>query len=633
LSPQDSARTRVVGWTAFIAGAATFLAVWLVVSRHGALYDTDAYFHLAAARLYTQEGLWSGLPWARFSVMYESFGDKELLFHLLLAPFTLFGPTGGRLALAILNGTAAFLIVRLAARVVGGWAGLLPLVLYLGSYTYLDRLIRLRPELLLLIWLVLAIDLAASRRFHGLAFVAFLLTWSHTGFPILLVLCAGWAWVDFLASGRWNFRPLLWSGAGIGLALLAHPQTPSHLRVFWVQNVQRWLMVLPDQGGEFLPNTLVSALRDDAAWFALLAAWLCVRATSREVWVPLAESALSRYLLVGAVVFGGLYGALARFATIFVPVATLAAIHIVRRPESGPLIRSRAVSAVVLSVVALALGARNPGRLNQTFTQSGLYLPEFEPLGKQFGRLIPAGGKVAASLSDTQFYIYYAPWARFLNVLDPAFMAANAPSEYAAFLSVFDGREPDVPLVVNSVLDSDYVALFGADGRTVGQRLAADPRVLRENRGMDALFEFRPGSNAPFALDWRIAPANVAALPPSAEWMPYPRATSERARALEGFVDLARTGGSTACQWLSHTLTVSPPTRVLYEFAPYGAGELWLDGRQIVVQPQGPRAILGQGLVAPLELRAAHEIRIRSCPVAGRNGFYLVERSRTPLTR
>ena len=89
-------------------GAATFLALWWMLSGHFALFDTDSYFHLAAARRYLDVGLRDGLPWARFSVMYEGFGDKELLFHLLLAPLaSWFGPTGGRFAVAVLNGVIA----------------------------------------------------------------------------------------------------------------------------------------------------------------------------------------------------------------------------------------------------------------------------------------------------------------------------------------------------------------------------------------------------------------------------------------------------------------------------------------------------------------------------------------------
>ncbi|HKC24160.1 MAG TPA: hypothetical protein VKF32_05430 [Thermoanaerobaculia bacterium] len=39
------------------------------------------------ARAYAQGGMLHAFPWARFSLLTEGFGDKELAFHLLLAPF------------------------------------------------------------------------------------------------------------------------------------------------------------------------------------------------------------------------------------------------------------------------------------------------------------------------------------------------------------------------------------------------------------------------------------------------------------------------------------------------------------------------------------------------------------------
>lgn len=50
------------------------------------LYDTDSYYHLAIGSAYARHGLIDTLPWARLSLLHE-FGDKEVLFHLLLAPF------------------------------------------------------------------------------------------------------------------------------------------------------------------------------------------------------------------------------------------------------------------------------------------------------------------------------------------------------------------------------------------------------------------------------------------------------------------------------------------------------------------------------------------------------------------
>ncbi len=127
---------------------------WVAYSPLELLYDGDSYFHLAAARAYAQHGMLHSLPWARFSVMHAGFGDKELLFHLALAPFS--GSTeGGKLALALLDATLLTSVVVLAGRALGWRGALWTMLLILASGTLALRAVRLRPELLavtLLLW-------------------------------------------------------------------------------------------------------------------------------------------------------------------------------------------------------------------------------------------------------------------------------------------------------------------------------------------------------------------------------------------------------------------------------------------------------------------------------------------------
>ena len=96
-------------WSGGVALAGAVLTGWFVLlalflSRQPLLYDNDSYFHLAVARTYAEAGPVDRLEAVRFSVMEDGFGDKELLFHLLLVPFTVWlDPVfGGQLFLAAL---------------------------------------------------------------------------------------------------------------------------------------------------------------------------------------------------------------------------------------------------------------------------------------------------------------------------------------------------------------------------------------------------------------------------------------------------------------------------------------------------------------------------------------------------
>ena len=134
-------------WAISFAIAAPLLAAFF--TRNPQLYDNDAYYHLAVARAYFREGLIDDLRWARFSAMADGFGDKEVLFHLLLAPFAGLARDpvrGGQMALTLLL-AALFATLSVAARrTLGGWAILLPWWLAFSSTELAWRWVRLRPS-------------------------------------------------------------------------------------------------------------------------------------------------------------------------------------------------------------------------------------------------------------------------------------------------------------------------------------------------------------------------------------------------------------------------------------------------------------------------------------------------------
>src|SRR5207244_11203476 len=108
---------------------------------------------LAAARDSAVHGLFDRPAWARFSIMHDGFGDTELLFHVLLIPFTrLADPTrGGVVALALLGALIAALLAHQAMAAVGRWGLAIPLLVFGSAADFMLRAIRLRPELLSLL--------------------------------------------------------------------------------------------------------------------------------------------------------------------------------------------------------------------------------------------------------------------------------------------------------------------------------------------------------------------------------------------------------------------------------------------------------------------------------------------------
>jgi hypothetical protein len=607
----------------------SFLLLLPFYLQQPTFHDADSYFHLAVARAYTEVGFFAELDWARFSLMAERFGDKEFLFHVLLMPFASLGEgaEGGRVALAFLNALIAAALAYLGMRAIGIWGALVPFFLFLTSTDWVWRLTRIRAELLSLLLLLVALALIAARRYRWLAVVGAIFALSYTAFHAFFGLCLLIFLFQGLVRRRWDLQLPLYALLGVVVGLVVHPHFPDNLHVWAVQSFSFFhLKESLDVGVEIFAEPADEVLLYNLGWWLGLA--MLVGAAQR-VDSPREDTGWSDAFGVAALVFGVLFLLMLRFSLYFVPFATLALLFFLRdrgyRLTGSIKLPARGRIPIAVGLM-LCLVASYP-QFHRVV--KNLFVEELEPreqLWTDFGESVPVGARVAATWSDAHVYTFYAPQAHYLNVLDPVFMAVPFPQEHELQKRVFDGREPDVPFVTMTLLDSDHLAYTPQEpGSPLRRRLATDPRIEQRHGMPDLLVSFRPNANGAFVLDWSLLSSSGESTGP------YPRAIDSTGRSVEGYVDANRIQSAAACQRFLHTFEIEEATRREYEFAPYGPSSVWLNGRGVVRTAGDLEARLGEGLRLPLELTAGeNSFLVETCRSA-RNpeyvGFYLVERT------
>lgn len=526
----------------------TFFLLSFFFLRMSILWDSDSYYHLAVARHDAIHGVSTPVPWARFSLLSNG-GDKELLFHLALIPFAsaIDPSTGGRLAAAFFNALIATLLAWLTVRAIGVWGFAVPLWLWIAAPVLVARLVRLRPELLALTIILAAIPFAARRNRMALALLAALFAWSYTAWHVFLFLCVLW----LMESGG-----IAACTAGTLAGLLLRPHPLANLRIWYVQNVLFFLQKSGlDVGNEIGPpssGTLVQML----PWLGAIAAIVYYRR-------PCPDRRLAWAVSVPALVFALLFLGMARMSVYAIPLLTMAALFWCV-PRKLPLILG--VSALCASPFVL-----NPQLLR--ILRGGVSEADWNA----FGRAVPSGARIAASWGDAEIYAFAAPQGRYLNVLDPIFMAVPHRREYDAQRSLFDGSDPDPATTAHDVLDSDYLAFdWTGAPRSLIERVKSDPRFRVRYGGYNVLLQIVPVPNLSYV---DLSPA------PRGKW--------------SGTL----AGGS-------------------YLFSPYGASSLAIDGR-IVLRSSGTAAVVGRG--ARFEVPAGrHRIEVDSWARGRFNGFYLL---------
>lgn len=620
---------------AFVLTALVVLGIGLTFDR---LYDTDSYLHMALARHLAEAGPRAGIGWARFSVLADGFGDKELLFHALLLPFATLLPVvrGGVLAIAAFAGALAALLAVFGARHAraGAWT---PLLVLLGSADVLLRILRVRPEILALALFLVALDAAARRRFTLLAVVSILFPLSYVAVPAYVLLFAILFGAVWWRDGRPEWRLLLVPLIGAAAGLLLHPQFPANVRL--VKIVALDVLRAKDSveaGTEFQPPLLIAVLTLNIGWLlSLIALWRSRRPGDR----PADDGTARRTALffgLAALVFTLLHVSMGRFSLYAVPFATIAFFAALRTrgEEAGPRVRlpfHGSLPTPVALAVALAAGLAAAPAAVTSLDGAEVFRPGQEREWAAIRPLVPEGAKVAAAWGNAEVYAWAFPRAAYLNLFDPTLMAVPFPRLARVQRGLWEGSEPDPAFAAYELLDSPFILYHrNLDRGTLEARLLGDPRVSVLHRGEEMLARVDPDRNGAFVLDWRTLPAESALDAPAGEaWNGaprWPRVRTARGRRVEGYVDAARLPGP-PCRAFAHDFEAPAAGEARFEFSPWAAGALSLDGRLLALVPAGTRAVLGKGVLLPVALSAGpHRFVATTCQTQGRNGFYLLRR-------
>lgn len=601
------------------------------------LHDGDSYYHLSVARLYSQKGFVNQLDWARYSVMNSGFGDKEFLFHLLLIPFVSWLPPelGGKIALALLNAITAAFIANLSIRAIGKWGIFVPVWVFGTSAAFFLRMSRLRPEILSLLILMCATWAASRQKYRWLILFSALYALSYTAFHVLIGLSIGWFIIIGWIYRRWQWRIPFYSAIGILIGLVVHPHFPSNLYIWSIQNID--FFILKNKigvGNEIQPASIATVLSLNFGWLLGLAVFWRSREQSTLDSKPAGPEC---HFLVNAVAFSLLYLLMQRFSIYCIPFVSFALFFWIKHKKSrigqwtylpwhGKIPFSIAFS-LCLCCSILSAWYVYVNLSNHSVFDTAHYRD-----WRALGRIIPRDAKVAAPWDAAEVYVWAAPQARYINLLDPVFMVVAHPKAYEVQRNIWDGSEPDVPLALKTYLDSDYIAFPYRKHLQLFRRLSADPRASLLYRGYTAVFKINPHKNKKFIFDWKRLsdnanwPAAVKDLKIDA--VNNPKFEDPADQAYKGYIDGGINDSSNRCLNWAHIENVEKPARVVYEISSYGGFRFWLNAKPILSNFSAAQAVLGQGVRLDLELMPGqHIFSVRTCPGGGENGFYMLERS------
>jgi hypothetical protein len=432
--------------------------------------DNDGFYHIKLAWLMRTEGLKPAFPYLPLSILNENeFYDHHFLFHVALIPFTFGDLRMGAKWAAVVFASLAFLAVWFLfhrQRVPFAWLWALGL---LGiSDAFLFRMSITRAQSLSLGILALAYTWLLERKYKHLAVLSFIYVWMYDAFPLLIALAVLHFLAVTLTERRLDFRPLLYTSAGIVLGMIINPYFPDNL----IFSYHHMLPKLADAtsvrvGNEWYPYDTKQLLDNSLpALVAFASGALALGLTERKMD---ARTALGLFI---SLLFGLMLFQARRFVEYFPPFALIFAAFAwtpllesmadpaqatsTPRPQFMSLLQRYLPVTALSTAVLVCIGySIFPARAAVDGSKPyGLYANASLWLEKN----TPAGSRVfQTDWDDFPRLFYHNTHNTYLIGLDPTYLQLYDASLYGLWVDITQGDVEHPSRIIATTFDSRYI--------------------------------------------------------------------------------------------------------------------------------------------------------------------------------
>jgi len=435
------------------------------------LFGADGYLHMRMAQFIREKGLRYNFHWARYSTFAKNFADKDLLFHILLIPFT-FLPN------MILAAKISACILAIFLFLVFLWTlkrycltpMLAPafLVMFLSSAPYLQAISQPRNMVLVIALTLLFIHFLIQKNQWALFIITILYTLSHVSSPYLLVFAGLCEWARFVNERQFAWRCLRTVALGLVLGFLIHPNFPNNLLAFYLNGILVPIFALKwglELGAEFFPLNTRDFVLDYP--FIIMGVLLLIAlgiSQKRKI-----KTATAMWLAVTGFFFVFSFFS-QRYITHGYPLMLVSLASYIsdwwRSDERLPFLRKNRILGFGLATGVVLLLALVSVRTYREFRKLALvdatYNRHFEAVGQWMAQNIPAGEVIFHSnWSDSQYFIGLNPQDDYFVTFDPIYMYYWDSKKYNLYRDIAFGRSQDP----YTLLRDEFACRYGYVGK------------------------------------------------------------------------------------------------------------------------------------------------------------------------
>ncbi|MBU0628981.1 MAG: hypothetical protein KKC75_07355 [Nanoarchaeota archaeon] len=450
------------------------IAISIMQFRTNEIIGYDGWLHMKMADIIKEKGFIQEFPYTTESILSQSYSDPQLLFRILLIPFTYFGLILGAKIASILFASLCFTVFYWYMKKNELPFPLLWTFLYaFCSIELMYRFLETRAMPLAIISLLLTLYFMDKQMYRHLFFTSLLFAWLYQGFIFQILIVIIYFLIKLIALRRLDLKLLAYSLGGTLLAVIVNPYFPKNIGFLYTQ-LFKVNLIGNLYNMEWKPWNILDLFKFNWIILIVLLASLFLIIKDRKFG--------KRHLLTGiaSIIFLILMINSRRMQEYFVPFTLIFGAFSLKS-HMNDLSKKEETKYILLLTIGLIAGF-NLFYLDLDIKNNN-FLPWYHEGAEWSINNIPDGSKIFINGYMFNYLFFYNPDLRYTHGIDLTYSYLYNPANFNRYMEVLQGKDPGY-----NIIKDDYKSDYTIVGK-VKQDIKLYEYIIKYKKDFEVVYE------------------------------------------------------------------------------------------------------------------------------------------------
>lgn len=434
----------------------------------------DGWLHIKMADIIKTQGFIKEFPYTTDSILSQNYADIQLLFRVLLIPFTFFSLILGAKIASVIFASLCFTCFYWYLKKNGICYPLMWTSLYaLSSIDLMYRFLEARAMPLAILSILLTFYFIDKKMYKSLLLTSILFTWLYAGFVFQLGIIAICSIISLLTSRKAGLNLLLYPLAGTILALIINPYFPNNISFLYTQ-IFKVNLAGNLYNMEWKPWAFLELLKFNYLLFGTLLTAAIITLKNKKL------DKKSLLFLILSIIFLIAMLNTRRMQEYFAPFTILFAAFTLNKSMSEIEEKNlmKGLSAIILIILAI------PSLIGlNTMIKNNHFLPWYRQGAEWSITNIPDGSKVFINGYMFNYLFFYNPGLRYTHGIDLTYSYLYDKAKFSRYIGVLQGKDPGY-----NIIKDDYNADYAIIGK-VKQDIQLYRYIVKYKEDFELVYE------------------------------------------------------------------------------------------------------------------------------------------------